>query len=320
LETHASPLEDLVASLSIMTTSKRNSAKDFARDLDRPRQDCIITCERQDSLPQGARFSRNDLATIRDIDGQDVDPMQMREKIRGFPVNDLKQDIVFFSRLFTCPFVPFTTTFLELCMEVGHHWQKGERVLCDIKGDIIMNFNLDAIKTTFQWTSKGNFEYNEAESLACYQDTHRVAIAIRSWMLDEHHGLKGNALINAPHSNFYPSVELMILMLSRILGKEDASKFRKEFFGFIMEIARGKRIKWSKVLSDTIAEQLSSMGTKCKFYLNSYLVYMLLHGKYRTTTKGEVAWIEKGTYAIWKCYPKWKVERRWDSFFTRNDG
>lgn len=103
-------------------------------------------------------------------------------------------------------------------------------------------------------------------------------------MLEEHHGLKGNAFINAPRSNFYPTVELMILLLSRVLKKEDASKFRKEFFGFILEIARGRRIRWSKVVSDTIADQLSSIGTTRKFYLNSYLVYMLLHDKYRATT------------------------------------
>lgn len=151
-------------------------------------------------------------------------------------------------------------------------------------------------------------------------DTNKADVVIKNWMLDEHHGLKANALINAPHSNFYPLVELIILMLSRILGKEDASKFRKEFFGFIVEIVRGKKIKWSKVLSDTIADQLSSMGTTRKFYLNSYLVYLFLHGKHKPMAQGEVRWIERGTYAIWKCYPKWKVERRWDSFFMRNDG
>lgn len=137
-------------------------------------------------------------------------------------------------------------------------------------------------------------------------------------MLEEHHGLKGNALINAPHK-FYPSVEMMILMLSRLLGKEDGSKIKKEFFGFIVKISKGKRIKWSKVLSDTLVEQLSSMSTSKKFYMNSYLVYLLLHGKYQPTTQGEVAMIEKGTYAIWKYYPKWKIERRWDGFFMRND-
>lgn len=30
--------------------------------------------------------------------------------------------------------------------------------------------------------------------------------------------------------------------------------------------------------------------------------------------------IYKGTYAVSKCYPKWRVERRWDNFFMSNDG
>lgn len=74
---------------------------------------------------------------------------------------------------------------------------------------------------------------------------------MRDWMLQEHHRLKGNALINAPRSNFYLVVEFMILMLSRILEKEDGSKFKKEFVGFIVEMAKGRKIKWSKMLSDT---------------------------------------------------------------------
>jgi len=62
------------------------------------------------------------------------------------------------------------------------------------------------------------------------------------------------------------------------------------------------------------------MGTTRKFYLNSYLVYMLLHDKHMPTTLGKTTWIQKGNYAVWKCYPKWKVERRWDSFTMKNDG
>lgn len=92
----------------------------------------------------------------------------------------------------------------------------------------------------------------------------------------------------------------MVLMLSRVLGKDDASKFRKEFFGFIVEIARGRKIRWSKVISDAITNQLSSMGIAKMFYLNSYLVYMLLPGKYRPTTLGKTAWIEKGNIVVWK--------------------
>lgn len=116
-----------------------------------------------------------------------------------------------------------------------------------------MNFCPEAINVAFQWTSEGDYEYSEARSLACYQETPRAAVTIKSWMLEEHHGLKGNALINAPRFNFYPAVELMFLVLSIVLEKEGASKFRKEFFGFILKITRGRRIRWSKVLSDAIA-------------------------------------------------------------------
>ena len=105
--------------------------------------------------------------------------------------------------------------------------------------------------------------------------------------MEEFQGIKGNALINAPHSSFIPAVDLLILMLSRVLGKEDATKFRKEFFGFIVEIARGRKIRWSKVISDALIDQLSTIGASKKFYLNSYLVYMLLKGKNRPAALGD---------------------------------
>lgn len=110
-------------------------------------------------------------------------------------------------------------------MEIGQHWKKGERALRDIKGNIIMDFSLEAIKIIFQWNSEGKFDYIEEKLLVCYEDTNRVATEIKSWMLEKHHVLKGNTLINAPHSHFYPSMDLMILMLLRVLEKEDASKF-----------------------------------------------------------------------------------------------
>lgn len=108
-------------------------------------------------------------------------------------------------------------------------------------------------------------------------------------------------------------------MLSRILRKDDASKFKKEFFSFIIEITKGRRIRWSKVLSDTLADWLSSMAKIKKFNLNSYLVYLLLHEKYRPSTDGDLSLINKRT-TIWKCYPKWMIERRWESFEMMNDG
>lgn len=67
-------------------------------------------------------------------------------------------------------------------------------------------------------------------------------------------------------------------------------------------------------------DQLSSLGTTRKFYLNSFLVYLLLHGKHKPTALGEANLIQRGTYAIWKCYPKWRIERRWENNMMKSDG
>lgn len=30
--------------------------------------------------------------------------------------------------------------------------------------------------------------------------------------------------------------------------------------------------------------------------------------------------LREGGHSVWQCYPKWKIERRWNNFFMRNDG
>jgi len=238
--------------------------------------------------------------------------MKMREIVHGRSSSELKQDIVFYSRLSNCTSIPFTPPIAKLCFEVDQHWKIGERVLTYVMGKFIMDFTPAAIQQAFQWTAEGDVEYNEVDSLACYQQTSQPATTIQSWMLEEHNHLKGNPLLNAPYSSFLLVIELIILMLSRILEKDNASKFRKEFFGFITEITKGRRIMWNKVLSNTLINQFSSMAKIKKFNLSSYLVYLLLHGKYQPSIDGDLT--------IWKCYLKWRIERRWESFKMMNDG
>lgn len=94
----------------------------------------------------------------------------------------LKQDLTFFSGLSNAALIPFAAPFLELCFEIGQLWQKGDRVLKDIKGDIIMDFSPKAIKEAFEWGFEGSFEYSEADSLACYRDTNKAANTIKTWL------------------------------------------------------------------------------------------------------------------------------------------
>lgn len=243
----------------------------------------------------------------------------MRDRIKTMEILVLKQDLTFFFGLSNATLVPFAVPFPELCFEVDQLWQKGDRVLKDIKRDVSMDFSSKAIKEAFQWGPEGSFEYLKVDSLACYRDTRKATNTIKSWLQEEFQNFKGNAHINTLHSNFLSAMDLMILMLSKVLGKDDASKFRKEFFCFIVEIARGRKIRWSKVINDALTNQLSSITITRKFYLNSYLVYMLLKGKNGPTALGKVASIMKGNVSMWRCYPKWRIERRWNDFMMRNN-
>lgn len=70
----------------------------------------------------------------------------------------------------------------------------------------------------------------------------------------------------------------IINMLSRVTGKEDDFKFWREFTGFIVVIGNRQKIRWSRVISDSLLFQLAHIGSLKKFYMNSYLGF-LLHGK-----------------------------------------
>lgn len=98
-----------------MTSSGSSAARESAREIEMLRQDCILSiCERQEPLPQGAKFSKNGFATIEDTDWQKVDPLQIREKIRNVEIAILKQDVVFFSSLSTVTSIPFAAPFPKL--------------------------------------------------------------------------------------------------------------------------------------------------------------------------------------------------------------
>ena len=140
----------------------------------------MLVSQRSEALPQEAKFSKNGFINIRDTDWEGVDPVAMRDRIKTMEIVTLKQDLTFFLGLSNAALIPFAVPFPELCFEVGQLWQKGDRVLKDIKGDAIMDFSPEAIKEAFQWISEGSFEYTEADSLACYRNTKKATITIKS--------------------------------------------------------------------------------------------------------------------------------------------
>lgn len=108
--------------------------------------------------------------------------MLMRDRIHTMEIFVLKQDLTFLFELSNTTLIPFTTPLLELYFKIDQLWQKGDWLLKDIKGDIIIYFHPEVIKEAFQWRFEGSFKYSKVDSLACYQDTNKVAKTIKSWL------------------------------------------------------------------------------------------------------------------------------------------
>lgn len=109
----------------------------------------------------------------------------------------------------------------------------------------------------------------------------------------------------------------LITLLSRVTGQRDNSKYKKIFIGFIAAIEQGRAIRWGRVISDTLWYQLAYFGSKL-FYMNSYMVYLLLHGKVQSKQLADERYLGKKEFPIWCSYPKWwyyKVRH----FYERND-
>lgn len=112
---------------------------------------------------------------------------------------------------------------------------------------------------------------------------------------------------------FYPVVSRLISMLSRVTKQKDDTKFQSEFAGFIELISTRRGIRWSRVISDSLVQQLRHIQRTKKFYMNSYLVFLLLHGKERVTSIANTQYLYDPTHPVWENYPQFYAHNKWNS-------
>lgn len=208
--------------------------------------------------------------------------------------------------------------FPELCCEVAKLCDVGAMTLRDTKEQVIKRFTLEGVEDAFGWEGYG-IECTKEDSLAFYESLKAQGNLIRDWLLPSARELKGNSLLNMKRMDFHPTVSKLIALLSIVLGKEDDTKFRKEFFTFIYLIGWGKKIRWGHAISEALKNQISSYKTTKRFCINSYLVYLLLAGKNRPMTHGDITLLNKSGTTIWKCYQKWFLGSRYSYFYMKTD-
>lgn len=74
------------------------------------------------------------------------------------------------------------------------------------------------------------------------------------------------------------------------------------------------------MISDSLLFQLAHIGSSRKFYMNSYLVFLLLHGKNRRSAHANVETLHNLEKLVCKAYPRWWLESKWGYYAMRNDG
>lgn len=53
--------------------------------------------------------------------------------------------------------------------------------------------------------------------------------------------------------------------------------------------------------------------------MNSYLVYLLLHGKLRSKEHADEIKLGKKGIPVWNIYPKWWYHNKFRHYYERND-
>ena len=78
-----------------------------------------------------------------------------------------------------------------------------------------------------------------------------------------------------------------IVMLSRVMRLASASHLESWMVYFIEKIKALESLNWSSLLSDSLHDYLVRILIEPKFYITSYIVYLLVaqHPNYPTLTK-----------------------------------
>ena len=108
--------------------------------------------------------------------------------------------------------------------------------------------------------------------------------------------------IRWPTTKFQKSIQVMVILLARILGRKYASRFPNKWVPIIHQIiSNGSTLNWGEIISSNLDGQLKKVQKDHEFYMASYLKDVMC-----------VSWeyLEMG----WKCDPSqssihvyWKI-------------
>lgn len=226
--------------------------------MERLMRDSMITLEERGNATFPIAILVDDLSQIRDIDWAHTNPIKTLEKMNRIPHEQLLNDTLTQSRVIEAYMIPYTVPFLELCLEVTKYCHMKEKILNDIEGTKIIDFTMEGIESAFVWSNEGII-FTMTYSIKFFNSMIKSGNLIKYWLVYECKDFQAKALSKPKRTYFYLTISIIINMLCKITGQENDQRCRKKFVGFIHHIRRGKGIRWSKVISDYMVQQLSRL-------------------------------------------------------------
>jgi len=197
---------------------------------------------------------------VGDTNWGNLDPILTLGSTSFISKEDLLEELIHTCGLFNAAMIPF-----------ARKCEYDNRVLRDTEGNVIMDFSSVGVETTFGWKRYGD-DYTLAYFEEFNDSTTRPGDYIRPWLLEEYQNLQGQRLISAQREEFLPVEAKLITLLSRVTGKENDVKYRREFIVVIAAISSRRPIRWVGVISDALRHQVAYFGSLKTFYMNYYLV------------------------------------------------
>ena len=76
-----------------------------------------------------------------------------------------------------------------------------------------------------------------------------------------------------PNSKFHKSISIMVILLSSIFERKDASTFLNKLIPIIHQvITSGLVLNWGEIISSNLDSQLKKVQSEHRFYMDSYML------------------------------------------------
>ena len=222
----------------------------------------------------------DEYAKIKDTDLGHIDLGEFLRVCNSLTKRSTLTSALIHSRLVNAVSHPGTVQSAELIMTLSQHFVPDERVVKSISGEVVLDLRPDDIERVFHLPRANQFirlSYETAKRW--YKDHHQEVIdtIYSSYFIKKPPRGKKVSKVNLAQGYMKDDIGYSIILLSRVMGLPVAGHLAPFMINFIKTIRHAKiPMDLATKLSENLCDQLKIAKDKKKFYMISYVVYLLV--------------------------------------------